>query len=1002
MCPLDIDVVAKKLIISKRDEDEDEDEDADEDVSYSFGPNIELDATQIDGNNYATINTSAYDDEEQIVVALTTTYDGSMPNLYNSTRLYRIIHYNDLQEKTEKLWYYDSLFKATNLGIVSGIGSGDENDPTVNFEAEKGITRAELLAMLLNSVDVDISEYDKLTTEKANELYTTITTGLDNGSITQEQLNILRINEVYGADAAASKENLKNYLNSKDDVNGEYWARNYMNYAYEKGLINAQQYLGLDYYSGNYGQYDDSDLSQISQSYQRIGGGSIKVRRCDAAYMLSTMYIENIFDVNVPIKVYEYTTGIPCEKNTYWNNDSAFEDVDRSYPFCTEQIYQMYMNGIMVGNENRYFNPMQIITRAELCSAVVRCLFDMDEALLEVETIQKGEVQEEPIQVVVDSEEKLIENILFYRNNKVVYDIVLTDNHKYLIETTGDLMVSNLCGEVTCISGNGQIAHKKGSSDITNLQQEHIWYVIDGEGTYRFTLTRAGTEKIDIKITDMEKIPKLEFTPKSGGRYVYANNREAITKESLADNNNPNGSELLFQQSELKTGIYTIMIEHRSVIEDMDIYLDMQFYDPNNSSKITITKYGDDLFGNGHNDLDGNQKSWSCMKGYAEYFGDDVGRIRKQSADVDSEDSSIIYATSGISSKIINTAYNFENDNAIWLSQLYNGIYPKLSYGEGMYIMMEIEVESEEGIEISIAAFEAIEPYQSRLNQYLPTNDAPYYYDDSFKGITQFKAETEADLELFVDDEKITNSTNNTVTQPITITNPFATNGIEVWWWHTHMNPQVERWNANHNVESDILPLYYFDSTKNKTFIFDTKHKADYDNDDLQPAELTEGDFGSNNVDIACNLGNFGVKTTYKMSVANTGDSDRIFVYKINTISNMFLAVRNEYGEYLNFYVDGQYVKAICSGQATGKGKLFPITDDNSDIKVELPINNGEEPIIEEIVNEEGEVEQKLQNPDTETELQIKLPANSRLTFYVDEVLPTGNPGSITTSILFR
>ncbi len=95
----------------------------------------------------------------------------------------------------------------------------------------------------------------------------------------------------------------------------------------------------------------------------------------------------------------------------------------------------------------------------------------------------------------------------------------------------------------------------------------------------------------------------------------------------------------------------------------------------------------------------------------------------------------------------------------------------------------------------------------------------------------------------------------------------------------------------------------------------------------------------------------------------------------------------------MNFYVDGQYVKAICSGQATDKEKLYPIISDKSEVEVLLPTDGQDK-----MYNENGE----LKNPDTETELQIKLPATSKLTFYIDEVLPTGNFGSITTNFLYK
>ena len=67
--------------------------------------------------------------------------------------------------------------------------------------------------------------------------------------------------------------------------------------------------------------------------------------------------------------------------------------------------------------------------------------------------------------------------------------------------------------------------------------------------------------------------------------------------------------------------------------------------------------------------------------------------------------------------------------------------------------------------------------------------------------------------------------------------------------------------------------------------------------------------------------------------------------------------------------------------RANAKEGLHPITDEESEIKVLLP---------------EGS------EADNITELQIKVPAKTKTTFYIDEVLPTGDQGSIITSMIIR
>lgn len=488
---------------------------------------------------------------------------------------------------------------------------------------------------------------------------------------------------------------------------------------------------------------------------------------------------------------------------------------------------------------------------------------------------------------------------------------------------------------------------------------------------------------------------ELQFTPKEGGRYIYSNNREEITINDSASNSNPNGSTLLFHDAGLTTGTYTIMVEHRNAIENKNIYLDIQFYDPQKNSKITITKYGDDLFGTGHT-AGGEGKSWACMAGYAGFFGSAIGRVRSQTPDVDGSNNMVIQAN-GLSSKLNYSQHNFAtaSTNYVWLSQMYahngNSTYPDLVSGEGMYIMMEFEIESESGINVSIAAIESTGNFSTRFNNYVATESAPYYNDDSLKGTAEFMPETEAFLSFEVND----NTTDVEQAQTISISNPFYPNGIEMQSWKTHMNPQYEEWSAHLNVESDILPLTYYDNVKDKTFIFDTEHSADESNLMLPTPELIERN-GSSNHSVACNMGNYGVKTTYKIAVNNSGSETRTFCYQIHTKSNIFLSVRDENDEYMKFYVDDKYVNAICSGQSKGKGGCHPITSANSDVKVELPEINGSDPIT---AVEDGEI--VTTNSDSVTRLLIEIPAQTEKIFYIDEVLTTGDPGSIPTSISF-
>jgi len=113
---------------------------------------------------------------------------------------------------------------------------------------------------------------------------------------------------------------------------------------------------------------------------------------------------------------------------------------------------------------------------------------------------------------------------------------------------------------------------------------------------------------------------------------------------------------------------------------------------------------------------------------------------------------------------------------------------------------------------------------------------------------------------------------------------------------------------------------------------------------------------------------------------ANITDEDRYFCYRVKKESNLFFTVKDESGKYMKFNVDGTQTEAICSGEVSGKGELYPITE--GDILVSLPSGGDEKDDI--------------------TEIQILVPAHTTKIFYIEEVLVTCANGSIPTQMIIR
>lgn len=88
--------------------------------------------------------------ERNFVLASQATFDGGFPDVYGVNKGYRIKFYHNINSS---YWYADYLFKATNIGMISGDGLG-------NFDPDSKITYSAFFRMLFDSVHVN---YDDIT-----------------------------------------------------------------------------------------------------------------------------------------------------------------------------------------------------------------------------------------------------------------------------------------------------------------------------------------------------------------------------------------------------------------------------------------------------------------------------------------------------------------------------------------------------------------------------------------------------------------------------------------------------------------------------------------------------------------------------------------------------------------------------------------------------------------------------------------------------------------------
>ena len=516
-----------------------------------------------------------------------------MPDIYGGNKLYKVIKYNDLQATQADAWYYADLFKATNLGITTGDLS---DDGTLNFAPQRELTRAELITMLIRSVDVDVSSYESLSEEKAEALYSEIF----RPGIQSQWRSILGLPE---ADTMSKAEYIRylqtDYMSDADIA----WAKTYMNFAYTNDLIGTQQYLGLDYLANGWGAGEEP-----SQVGLNTGGCNVKVRRDDTAWILCAMYVRNILSVQVPIKIYKYSLDTSCEKNSYWKTDRAFTDINRSYPYCIDEIYQMYMNGIMVGDTEGKFNPGKILTRAEACTAIVRSLFDLDEQLENAKLAFEG--QDNYIDLSAVTTQTISERD----------DVSGSRTFSFVAPRTGYYYISDIIGGKITVS---DVQHReiKGLDAYTSAAQTANgarYNIRKGEMAYIHITDEASSYSFTISAPEEGEV--LSFAPDRTGTFIYDNCPEYLLMEDTADA----GNTALITARDV-TGKVTMAASHllRKAIdtfgkEDGNLYFDYLITNEGDQPvTITVDAMGIQTI----NDLESGENNESYKKIYGLTYG---------------------------------------------------------------------------------------------------------------------------------------------------------------------------------------------------------------------------------------------------------------------------------------------------------------------------------------------------------------------------------------------
>ncbi len=461
----------------------------------------------------------------------------------------------------------------------------------------------------------------------------------------------------------------------------------------------------------------------------------------------------------------------------------------------------------------------------------------------------------------------------------------------------------------------------------------------------------------------------LKFSAAGGGKFIYCNNPERIKRNNLSDTSIMYPSYIMNNEN-LDVGKYEVYASHLNYTELRDrsgaiiepgfnIELDMEFK-AKEDTKILLTAVGFETPTQSLYYKNGNwataQSSWECLNAVADFLQKPIYQINSDKK--------------YIPNKFEPVEIEIKAGESAWLSKyIYN--YSVVSWLRSVHILTSFEILSGK-IDVNIAAIKSNSNLGDRANHSENARYGIYYRDRQYKGISDTLPEFYSDeLNYTIDD-----NTQDGTLLPVTVYNQYKPEGNTVTKWYTHINPQEDVWARQASVESDMADFYYYDENKlqyygkyisdedkSPVWNFDTYHSDTKtyagQSDPQYYAPNYELDINKENSSIGCNLGNYEVRTNYRLNVTNNGQNTRYFKFNLNTSSNNVVAVKDENGNFLNPYY-------IC------KGSSYPAKTDTVAC-VELPPNQSTKFIIEVIlpINYPGGMVNSFEISDESTNFEL-------------------------------
>ena len=427
--------------------------------------------------------------------------------------------------------------------------------------------------------------------------------------------------------------------------------------------------------------------------------------------------------------------------------------------------------------------------------------------------------------------------------------------------------------------------------------------------------------------------PDLIFDT-TDGKYIYCNNYESLRKTDLADLSNEN-PRYIMTNYDMGPDKYSMFVSHINKTETkdekgnitapgFDIEIDVLFKATEDTT-ITFNSIGFEVPKNGMYRYNGRpftyEDEWGCFNCWATYLKMPIRQL----------DSGTTYSPTPFEPVTV----TIKAGEIYWISDI-TPDYAPVPYKRPMNLMADFDIVSGK-CEIDVAALKSTGTLKDR-SQYAPNSAFGIYdRDHQYKGVANSMNEVNSKTLNYVVD----NSSWHNQNLGVKVYNPKYPNGNDINVWYTHLNPLADQWSGDKCAESDMLAFDYYDPSKlsyygakvseNKkddVWHFDTRHsdtsKFSTEYGFSKSAYIPNWELPKDRLTgYACNLGNYGVKVNYNISVDNQGDMTRYFNYDLATASNNVVYATDKDGNLIDGY-------ALCKGTET-----IRVSDDM--FSIELP-----------------------------------------------------------------